>query len=81
MKLACSLVKYFPILGLLLFISLPILWQRGKNVVGPFLPFISLNDSFLDFLLNLLYLAQLAYFMLEGLLIAHLLNLAFAEVA
>ena len=78
-KLACSPVKYCPILGLLSFISPPILGLRGKDAVGPFLPFISLNDSLSDFLLNLLYLIQVACFMLEVLLIAPLPNLTFVK--
>ena len=80
MKLACSLVKYCPILDLLWFISPPILGLRGKNAVGPFLPFISLNDSLLDFLLNLLCLTQLVCWMLEVLLIFHFPSLTFIEV-
>ena len=78
-KLACFLVKYCPILGLLSFISPPILELRGTNVVGPFLPFISLNDSLSDFLLTLLYLAQLVCLMLGVLLIVHFPNLTFDE--
>ena len=78
--MACSLVKYCPILGLLSFISPPIMALRGKNAVGPFLPFISLNDSLSDFLLNLLYLTQLACLTLGVLLIAHFPNLTFVEV-
>ena len=78
-KLACSHIKYCPILGVLSFISPPILGLRGKNVVGPFLPFISLNDSLLDFLLNLLYLTQLGCLMLRVLLSAHFPNLTFVE--
>ena len=74
MKLACSLVKYCSILGLLLFISPPVFGLRGENAVGPLLPFISLNDLLLDFLLNLLYLTQLACLMLEVLLIGSFLK-------
>ena len=39
-------------LGLLLFTCPPTLVLRGKNVVVPSLPLISLKDSSLDFLLN-----------------------------
>ena len=78
-KLACSLVKYCPIPGVVSFISPPILGLRGKNVVVPFLPFIHLNDSLFDFLLNLPYLSQLVCLTLGVLLIAHLLNLTFVE--
>ena len=80
-KLAYSLVKYCPILGLLPFISPPILGLRGKNVVGPFLHFISLNDLLSDFLLNLLYLTLLVCLMLRVLLIVHFTNLTFVEAA
>ena len=50
--LACSSVKYQLLLGLLIFICPPILVLRGKNVVGSFLHFISLNVLVLDYLLN-----------------------------
>ena len=53
--LACSSGKYQLSLGLLLFICPPILGLRGKNVVGSFLPVISLNVLVLNFLQNLLY--------------------------
>ena len=48
-KIGLSLVKYCPMLGLLLFTCPPILGLRGKNAVGPFLPFRHLNDLLLDF--------------------------------
>ena len=52
MYLICSLVKNFPLLGLLLFTCPHILVLRGKNAIVPSLLFISLKDSPLDFLLN-----------------------------
>ena len=45
-------------LGLLL-VTCPPIWElRGKNGVGPFLPFIGLKDLLLVFLLN--YFVQLS---------------------
>ena len=52
MYLVCSLVRNCPMLGQLLFTYPPILELRGKNAVGPFLPFISVKDLLLDFLLD-----------------------------
>ena len=69
--------QYSPMLGLSLFTSPPILGLRGKNVVRPFLPFISLNDLLADFPLNILYLNHLTCLTLGLLLFAHLPNLTF----
>ena len=63
----------------MLFVSPPILGLRGKNAVGPFLPFMNLNDLLSDFPLNILCLTQFVCLMLGVLLIAHFPNLAFAE--
>ena len=57
--LSCSSVKYqlllisILLISLLLFICPLILGLRGKNVVGSFLPFISLNVPVLNFFQNL----------------------------
>ena len=53
--LACSSVKYWLSLGLLQFTYPPTLVLKGKNMVGLFLPFISLNVLVLDYLLNICY--------------------------
>ena len=53
--IARSSVRYGLFLDLLIFVCLPILPLRGKNVLGSFLPFISLNVPVLDYLLNLCY--------------------------
>ena len=50
MYLVCSLVKNCPTVGLSSLPHPPILKSKGKNAVGPFLPFISLKDLFCNFL-------------------------------
>ena len=74
-KLACSCLKYCPLLGWSLFISPPTLGLRGKNVVKPFLPLRSLNDLLSDFVLNLLYCNHLVHLTLGVLMkFVHLPN-------
>ena len=53
-------------LGLLSFTCPPILGLRGKNAVGSFLPFISLNDLLLDFSSEHVLLISSHVFNIEG---------------